>query len=333
MEKLLFGDLGEEKVYEYILSNDKIEAHILNYGGIIKNLIFDGVDVVCGFDTLQDYRTDSSYQGALIGRYANRIRKAEFTMNGKKYKIGKNEGNNHLHGGVEGFNRKIWNVDKASDEAITLSLFSPDGDEGFPASVKAFVTYKLCDTSLCIDYTASSDGDTALNMTNHAYFNLNGCGEGNILDHEIKINADYVTLVDHELLPVKREKVDGTVFDLRSFTKLGQHVDENFKGYDHNFVISDNAPTQSICGHSLKEIAQVSNQRMKMTVYTDQECVQLYAGLSLGGTPIFKNHTKRVNYGAFCLETQVEPDSPNNGKGILRATETYRHTTIYRFEK
>ena len=333
MKKLLFGDLGGEKVYEYILSNDKIEAHILNYGGIIKNLIFDGTDVVCGFDTLEDYIEDTSYQGALIGRYANRIRNAEFTLNGKKYKIGKNEGNNHLHGGIEGFNRKMWSVDEASEEAISLSLFSPDGEEGFPASVKVTVTYRLCDASLCIDYTARSDGDTVLNMTNHAYFNLNGCGKGDVLGHEIKINADYVTLVDRELLPIGRERVDGTVFDLRNFTSLGKHVDGDFIGYDHNFVISDNAPTQNICGYSLKEIAQARNQRIRMTVYSDQECVQLYAGLCLGGAPLFKNQGARVNYGAFCLETQVEPDSPNNNKGILRANETYRHTTIYRFEK
>lgn len=244
-----------------------------------------------------------------------------------------NEGKNHLHGGTEGFNRKMWSVDEASDDAITLSLFSPDGEEGYPANVKVSVTYRICDTALCIDYTASSDADTVLNMTNHAYFNLNGCGEGNILDHEIKINADYVTMVDGELLPIGREKVDGTVFDLREFTKIGKHVDGNFIGYDHNFVISEKVPTQNVYGYSLKEIAQASNKNIKMTLYTDQECVQLYAGLSLGGTPLFKNSAKRVDYGAFCLETQVEPDSPNNGEGILRASETYRHTTIYRFEK
>ena len=333
MKKILFANHEGKEIYEYILSNEKIEAHILNYGGILKNLIIDNTDVVCGFDTLEDYILDTSYQGALIGRYANRIRASKFTLNGKEYNVGKNEGNNHLHGGIVGFNRKVWNVDDVTDSSITLSLFSPDGEEGYPGNVSISVTYKLCDAAICIDYTGKTDADTVLNMTNHAYFNLNGCGNGTILDHELRIDADYYTVVDEELLPVGRARVEATPFDLRKFKAIGKDINDEFIGYDHNFVINENAPTENLCGYSLKKIAVSTNGKLNMSVYTNQTGVQLYAGLTLGGTPIFKGGAARVNYGAFCLETQLEPDSPNHGDGFLRANETYRHVTVYKFDK
>ena len=333
MKKILFANYNGKEIYEYILTNGKIEAHILNYVGILKNLIVDNTDVVCGFDTLEDYQLDKSYQGALIGRYANRIRASKFTLNGKEYTVGKNEGNNHLHGGIIGFNRKVWDVDFVSEDAIALSLISPDGEEGYPGNVSVSVTYKLCDAAICIDYTGKTDADTVLNMTNHAYFNLNGCGVGTILDHELKIDADYVTVVDDELLPVGREKVEGTAFDLRQFKAIGKDINNDFIGYDHNFVINEDAPKEVVCGYSLKKIAEASNGKLNMTVYTDQPGVQLYAGLTLGGTPLFKGGAPRVNYGAFCLETQVEPDSPNHGEGFLRATDTYRPVTVYKVYK
>ena len=331
MKKNLFAMHDGVEIYEYVISNDKIEAHILNYGGILKNLIYKDVDLVCGFDTLEDYVKDSSYQGALIGRYANRIREAKFTLNGKEYNVGKNERGNHLHGGIVGFNRKVWNVDSVSDDSITLSLLSPDGEEGYPGNVSVRVTYKLCDSAICIDYTGKTDEDTVLNMTNHAYFNLNGCGNGTILDHKIKIIADYVTTVDDELLPTGRMEVSGTPYDLRELTPVGKDINEEFAGYDHNYVINDNVQKETVCGYSLKKIAELTNDRILMTVYTDQPCVQLYAGLTLGGEPTFKGAQPRVNYGALCLETQVEPDGPNHGEAFLKPEETYRHTTVYKF--
>ncbi len=333
MKKELFSVYDNKEIYEYILSNGKIEAHILNYGGILKNLIFDGVDVVCGFDTLEDYIKDTSYQGALIGRYANRIREAKFTLNGKEYVVGKNERGNHLHGGIVGFNRRVWSVDNVTDTSITLSLFSPDGEEGYPGNLNVSVTYKLCDTAICIDYTGKSDTDTVLNMTNHSYFNLNGCGNGTILDQKVKINADYVTVVDDELLPIGRVPVTDTPYDLREFKAIGEDINDSFIGYDHNFVINNDLTAESICGYSLCKIAEATNGKINMSVYTDQPDVQLYTGLTLGGEPIFKGGKPRVNYGAFCLETQVEPDGPNHGEGFLRADDTYRQVTVYKFEK
>ena len=333
MEKKFFATYENKEIHEYILSNGNIEAHILNYGGVLKNLIFNGVDVVCGFDTLEDYQKDTSYQGALIGRYANRIREAKFTLNGKEYSVGKNERENHLHGGIIGFNRRVWNVEDVTDTSITLSLFSPDGEEGYPGNLNVSVTYKLCDTAICIDYTGKSDADTVLNMTNHAYFNLNGCGNGTILDQKVKINADYVTVVDDELLPIGRDLVEGTPYDLREFKAIGEDIDDNFIGYDHNFVINKNIPTEDVYGYSLRKIAEATNGKINMSVYSDQNHVQLYTGLTLGGEPIFKGNAPRANYGAFCLETQVEPDSPNHGKGFLLAGDTYKQVTIYKFSK
>jgi aldose 1-epimerase len=333
MEKTLFANYNGAEIYEYIISNGIIEAHILNFGGILKNLFFDGVDVVCGFDTLDDYLADSTYQGARIGRYANRIKRAHFTLNGKEYNVGKNEGRNHLHGGISGFNRKVWSVKEATDTSITLSLFSPDGDEGFPGNLDVTVTYSLNESALCIDYFGRCDSDTVLNMTNHAYFNLNGCGNGTILDHKIKINANFATMVDEELIPTEQIEVTGSAFDLRSPTRIGDRINDDFIGYDHNFVIDTTIPMQDMYGFNVRKIAELANDSITMTVYTDQTDVQLYAGLTLGGEPIFKGGMPRVNYGALCLETQFEPDSPNKNKSILRANELYRHTTLYKFDK
>ena len=335
MKKNLFATYNEKEIYEYIISNDKIEAHILNYGGILKNLIYKDIDLVCGFDTLEDYQKDSSYQGALIGRYANRIREAKFVLNGKEYNVGKNERGNHLHGGIVGFNRKIWNVDSVSDDSITLSLFSPDGEEGYPGNVSVSVTYKLCGSAICIDYTGTTDEETVLNMTNHAYFNLNGCGNGTILEQKIKINADYVTTVDDELLPIGRMEVSDTPYDLREFTPVGKDITEEFAGYDHNYVINENAPKETVCGYELKKIAELTNDKILMTVYTDQPCVQLYTGNFLNDEEHpFKGGYNQSVQTFFCLETQGMPDSMNHESftnGILRPGEVYDYVTEYKF--
>ena len=333
MEKSFFANYNGTEIYEYILKNEHLEAHILNFGGILKNLIYNNTEVVCGFDTLEDYLADTSYQGSLVGRYANRIRNAEFTLNGKKYKVGVNEREkNHLHGGISGFNRKVWNVTDVTDTSITLSHFSPNGDEGYPGNLTVTATYKICGSAISVDYTGKTDADTVLNMTNHSYFNLNGCGNGTVLSHKLKINADQYTVVDSELLPIGRKNVEGTYFDLRDFTEIGKWVGEDFAGYDHNFVLNE-LPAEKICGFSLPKIAEANNGIISMSVYTDQPCVQLYAGVSLGGLPLFRGNSARVNHGAFCLETQFEPDSPNNNAGFLMKDDTYRHTVVYEFQK
>lgn len=332
MNKKLFAVLNGTEINEYILKNEYLEAHILNYGGILKNLIFNNTEVVCGFDTLEDYIKDTSYQGALIGRYANRIRGAEFTLNGKKYKIGANQNKNHIHGGIEGFNRKIWNVENVTDTSITLSLFSPDGDEGFPGNLKVFAKYELCGSAISVSYEGKADADTVLNMTSHGYFNLNGCGNGTILSHKIKINANQYSVTDDEGIPIGRSSVDGTAFDLRSFTEIGKWMGEDFSGYDHNFVIKG-LPNENIAGFSLPKIAEATNGLISMSVYSDQSGVQFYIGTGLEGLPLFRGNAERVNYGAFCLETQFEPDSPNHNEAFLRKEDTYHHTVVYKFEK
>ena len=332
MIKRFFANYDGKEINEYILKNEYLEAHVLNFGGILKNLVFNGTEVVCGFDTLEDYLADKSYQGSLVGRYANRIRNAEFTLNGKKYKVGANERKNHLHGGISGFNRKVWNVLDVTDTSITLSHFSPDGDEGYPGNLTVTATYKICGSAISVDYVGKTDEDTVLNMTNHSYFNLNGCGNGTVLSHKIKINADQYTVVDSELLPIGIQNVEGTCFDLRDFSEIGKWVGDDFAGYDHNFVLRD-LPKEKICDFSLPKIAEANNGIISMSVYTDQPCVQLYAGVSLGGRPLFRGNSERVNHGAFCLETQIEPDSPNNNAGFLKKDDTYRHTVVYEFKK
>ena len=334
MEKKLFATYEGKEINEYILKNEFIEAHIINFGAILKNLIFEGVEVVCGFDTFEDYLTDTSYQGSIVGRYANRIKGAEFSLNGKTYKLSLNEKarNNLLHGGFSGFNRKVWNVENASSDSVTLSLFSPDGDEGFPANLNVKVTYKIDGSAIAIDYEATPDADTVIGMTNHSYFNLNGCSNGTVHSQKIRINADEYSAVDKNLIPVGHRSVENTPFDLRELTEIGKWVGEDFSGYDHNFILNESEKV-NIAGFSLPLAAEATNDKITLSVYTDQPCVQIYAGVALGGTPLFRNNGERVNHGAFCVEAQIEPNSPNMNQGFIKGGETYRQTTVYKLSK
>ena len=323
-----FGKLDTgATVYEYTLKNADAEVSVITFGGIVRKFTVFDRDIVGGYDNIEGYLADDSHQGGLIGRVANRVAGAKFVMDGKEYNLPKNDGENCLHGGV-GFDRRIWSVKEASDESILLYLRSEDMEEGFPGAVDVEVRYTLDGTALKIEYSAIPDGKTPIALTNHSYFNLNGLG-GTILEHTVEIFADRYTEVGDDLIPNgNRPNVKGTVFDLTRPTKIGKHVGCDFIGYDHNFIL---CPTEYENGLGLA--ARVAGDDLKMSVYTDQPGVQFYIGNFLGGKPDFKGGTKRVLHGAFCLETQTEPNCINHGVGFYDKGQRYTHTTVYKIEK
>jgi aldose 1-epimerase len=332
MEKKLYGTLptGEE-VYLYTLKSDKALVNIMTRGGTIVNFKAFGTDIVGGFDDLATYLEDTSHQGALIGRVANRVADATFTMDGKQYKLPENDHGNCLHGG-DGYDHKIWNVLDYTDTSITLEYNSFDGEEGFPSALNVKVTYVLDGASLLIDYTATPEGKTPIALTNHAYFNLDGFG-GTIEDHVALIYADRYTEVNEKLIPNgNRPSVVGTPFDFTEPHTIGERCGADFIGYDHNFIL---APTEyaTLFGKKLGLCADVKGKKLGMKVYTDQPGVQFYIGNFLGNGPAFRGNTKQVFHGAFCLETQTEPDCINHGIGFYDKGEVYKHTTVYAVEE
>ena len=325
MEPKLFGTLPDHTdVYQYVLKNSEIEVRILNYGGIITDFICHGRNIVCGFETLQDYLTDDSYQGALIGRFANRIAGASFTLNGKTYHVGQNEKGNTLHGGHKGFDKRVFGVKEATEDTLVLYRTSPDGEEGYPGNLSLRATYSIKGNALTISYAAITDADTPVSITNHSYFNLAGIGTS-VLDFNACIPADHYTDVDADLIPTgKRLPVANTPYDLRSPRPIGDMEG----GYDTNFVLSkDPASTEPTLA------ATVSGGGLTLSIHTTQPCVQFYTACVLTGEPAFRGGVKKAPFTAFCLETQEEPDAPNHGGAILRAGEAYAHTTVYRIEK
>ena len=341
MDRKLFGilDTGAE-VYEYTLKNDAAEVAIITYGAAVRKFTVFDRDIVGGYDTLADYIADDSHQGGVIGRVANRIGGAAFSMDGKSYSLPKNDGNNCLHGGV-GFDRRVWDVVEYEDmdkpenygtESITLTYTSKDGEEGFPSELAVAVCYTLKDTSLQISYVAIPLGKTPISLTNHAYFNLNGFG-GDVLSHTAEIFADSYTSVGDDLIPDgKTPSVDGTALDFIEPHKIGERLGGNLSGYDHNYIL---APKEHIMLGSIKLAlgARVSGDDLIMSVYTDRPGIQFYTGNFLGGKPDFKGGIKRIKHGAFCLETQTEPDGIERGIGFFSEGEIYSHNTLYKIER
>lgn len=332
------------KVERFTLKNSKgMEASILTYGGIVQTLKTPDrngnfADVALGFNSLDEYMKPNPYFGAIVGRYGNRIGKGRFKLNGKEYKLATNNGENHLHGGVNGFNKRVWDgTEGAGKNVLELSYTSKDGEEGYPGALSVRVTYTLTeDNELKIDYSATTDKDTVVNLTNHSYFNLKGAGEGDILDHEVQINADKFTPVDKGLIPTGELKpVEGTPFDFRTPTKIGARVNEKDPqlgyggGYDHNFVLNGAQGILSLAAR----VMEPSLGRV-MEVHTTEPGLQFYIGNFLDGTLTGKdNKVYRKRYG-FCMETQHFPDSPNKPQFpsvALRPDGTYRSTTVYRF--
>jgi aldose 1-epimerase len=328
----------------YTLRNGQgAEARICTYGGIVVSLRVPDRegrmgDVVLGYDTLAEYIKENPYFGSLIGRYGNRIAKGRFTLDGKEYSLAVNNGPNHLHGGLKGFDKVVWRARAYESEqgpALELSYLSADGEEGYPGNleVKAVYTWRE-DNTLRLDYTATTDQPTVVNLTQHSYFNL--AGRGDILGHEVMINASRFTPVDETLIPTGELRlVDGTPFDFRKPTAIGARInraDEQLKfgnGYDHNWVI--NNPTGQL---ELQARVYEPTSGRVLEVLSTEPGLQFYSGNFLDGTITGKGGTKYEFRHGFCMEPQHFPDSPNQPNFpsvVLRQGQTYRNTIMYRF--
>ena len=329
MKREIFGYTKSGEAVEIVtLSNEVCELKIMTRGATIVSFKPFGVDVIGGYDDLGSYEADTgSYQGATVGRVANRVGGASFTMDGAIYMITDNDNGNCLHGG-DGFSFKLWSIDDLSEDSVTMSYFSPDGEEGFPAGLFTKVTFTLRESAVIINYHATPDGRTPIALTNHSYFNLDGFG-GLIDDHLMMINADSYTEVGDDLIPTgERPYVKGSAFDFRSAKKIGEEFGKSVDGYDHNFIICP-----KICDYNevfdLPLVASATNGKLQLNVYTDQPGVQFYSGNFLGGEPDFRGGVKRIKHGAFCLETQTEPNCINHGIGFYDVGEIYEQTTVY----
>jgi aldose 1-epimerase len=331
----------------YVLTNKSgAEAAITNYGGAVVSLKVPDrsgklADVVLGYDTADGYVNDKSYFGALVGRYGNRIGHAQFVLDGKTYTLAKNNGENSLHGGIAGFNKALWTarmLPAKDGQSLELSYLSKDGEEGFPGDLKVTVTYTLTDANaLKIDYSATTEKKTVVNLTNHSYFNLAGQGAGDILGHLLTIQADKFTPVDSGLIPTgELRDVRGTPFDFRKSTAIGARIDrdeEQLKlggGYDHNFVLRRSAGV----GESLAaRVVEPASGRV-LEVWTTEPGVQFYTGNFLDGKTVGKGGITYPKRSAFCLETQHFPDSPNQPKfpsAVLNPGDRYHTITTYKF--
>jgi len=347
LKREYFGKAPDGTVaYVYTLKNHSgMEARITNYGGIVVSLLVPDKngkpgDIVLGYDSLADYINDSPYFGALIGRYGNRIAKGKFTLDGVAYKLATNNGPNHLHGGLKGFDKVVWNVDDKKSvpgHSLVLTYLSKDGEEGYPGNLSVKVTYTVTeDNELKIEYVATTDKPTVVNLTHHSYFNLSGPGKGNILQHELMINADRFTPVDSTLIPTgELRSVKDTPFDFMKLTEIGSRInnaDQQMRfggGYDHNFIL-----IKTKKGHNLAAQVYEKNSGRIMEVYTTEPGIQFYSGNSLDGRSLGKGGVKYEHRSGFCLETQHFPDSPNKPQfpsTVLRPGEKYSSTTIYRF--
>ena len=331
MDKRFFGKFPNgEDVYFYRLTDGTTTAEIMEYGAAIVSLCpFGDVDVVGGFDTLEAYTQDTSNQGAIVGRVANRIENACFELNGKTYQLADNDNGNCLHGGV-GFRHRLWKVVDYTENSITLSYLSPDGEDGFPANLQIDVSYTLKDAAIIISYTATPDGKTPIALTNHAFFNLDGFG-GDIKEHTVQIWADSYSEVNDKLIPTENHpNVIGTPLDLRLPKKVGEDFSPTFDGYDHNMILFPKFHKE-FNNKKIGLAARVENQKMIMQVYTDQPGLQFYTGNFLGNGPDFKGNIPQIRQGALCLEAQTEPNCINHGEGIYEKDQVYKQLTVYEF--
>ncbi|MCI0392075.1 MAG: galactose mutarotase [Acidobacteria bacterium] len=346
LKKEVFGKTADGQSVElYTLTNaNGLEARIITYGGIVVSLKTPDRkgqmdDIVLGFDSLDEYLKGHPFFGTLTGRYANRIAKGRFTLNGVEYKLATNNGPNHLHGGVKGFDKAVWKarqVPAKDGVALELAHLSKDGDEGYPGNLTAIVVYTLTDKNeLKIDYSATTDKDTVINLTNHSYFNLAGQGSGDILNHQVTINARSFTPVDSTLIPTgELRSVKDTPFDFTQPAAIGARVNQDEEqlkfgqGYDHNFVINGQTGV-------LRQAAKVSDPvtGRVMEVLTTEPGVQLYIGNFLREMKGKAGKVYNRRHG-FCLETQHFPDSPNKPSfpsSVLKKGGRYQTTTVFKF--
>lgn len=339
-----FGKTPEgEPVHIFTLTNKTgMEVRAINYGGIITHLRVPDrrgtlADVVLGFDTLEPYVKGHPFFGAIVGRYGNRIGRAQFTLNGQTYRLAANDGPNHLHGGIRGFDKMVWTAEPLAN-GVAFTRTSPDGEEGYPGTLTIRVAYTLTDGNmLTVEYQATTDKATPINLTQHSYFNLAGHDAGDVLGHEVWIGADRFTPVDSTLIPTgELASVQGTPFDFRKPTAIGARIDQPSeqikfgRGYDHNWVLNRQP------GDTLQRAARVIEPRSGRTldVSTTEPGVQFYTGNFLDGTVTGKGGAIYRHRGGFCLETQHFPDSPNKPQfpsTILEPGGTYRTRTAFTF--
>jgi len=342
VSKQAAGTADGQPVDLYTLQDGKITVKILTYGGTVQSIEAPDrngktANIVLGFDGLDGYvqTGNKPYMGAIIGRYANRIAGGTFQLNGKTYHVPKNDGDNALHGGLNGFNKKVW-TSTETENGVELKYVSKDGEEGFPGNLTTTVRYTLKGNELRIDYTATTDADTVLNLTNHSYFNLKGQGNGDILGHAMKINAHRYTPVDKNLIPTgELAPVAGTPFDFLEPTAIGARIDADneqlklARGYDQNWVLEGDGKKVIVAA----EAYEPTTGRV-LEVLTDQPGIQFYTGNFLDGSVTGTDGKVYKKRYAFCLETQHYPDSPNHPKfptTELKPGQTFRSTTVYRF--
>ena len=338
-----YGTVDGKPVYLFTLSNKNgITFKITNYGGIITHILVPDKngkmgDIALGYDSLKGYLEATPYFGAIVGRYANRIAKGRFVLDGKSYQLAVNNGNNTLHGGIKGFDKVVWEASESSDSAgvsLILSYLSKDGEEGYPGNLSVKVTYTLSNKD---EFTtlieATTDKATPVNLCNHSYFNLSEC-DTNILGHLLTINADRFTVVNDELIPTgELRPVTGTPMDFTTSHLIGQRIDQvpgaPPGGYDHNYVLLKNSSEQGLAA-----ILEDPVSGRRLDILTTQPGVQFYSGNFLDGTITGKGGKKYQKHWGLCLETQHFPDSPNQTKfpnTILKPGEKYSETTVYKF--
>ncbi len=342
LKKMDFGKTDDGTPIElYTLSNGRLTVKVMTFGAIVTEIHApdrDGKpgDVVLGFESLDGYLAGHPFFGAATGRFANRIAKGQFTLDGKTYQLPVNNGPNTLHGGLKGFDKRVWKAEDASGPAgpaVRMTYLSPDGEEGFPGNLKVAITYTVTDDdALRIDYEATTDKATPVNLTNHSYFNLSGPGSGTILDHEVMIDSDRYTAVDETFIPTgELAPVKDTPLDFNKPTPIGTRIDQlkgEPGGYDHNYVLKGDGKTPALAAR----VRDPKTGRV-LEMHTTEPGVQFYTGNFLDGSVKGKGavYAKRTG---FCLEAQHFPDSVHHEdfpSTILRPGETYRQTTIYKF--
>ena len=345
--KAPFGQTSDGQAVDlYTITNaNGLEMQVTNYGGLITSLRVPDKegnlgDVALGYDALDGYLEQNPFFGALVGRYGNRIAGAQFTLDDSTYTLAANNGPNHIHGGVKGFDKRVWQAEPFEDETgagLVLTYTSPDGEEGYPGTLETRVTYTLTDQNeLAFDYHATTDKATPVNLTQHTYFNLAGHGAGDILDHEIMLNASGYTPVDSALIPLGAvAPVEDTPFDFTESTAIGLRIDDDHEqlgragGYDHNFVLDGEAGEMKLAAR----VTEPTSGRV-MEVRTTEPGVQFYTGNFLDGSIAGKDGAVYEKRTGFCLETQHFPDSPNQPdfpSTILRPDEEYTSRTVFTF--
>jgi aldose 1-epimerase len=344
IKKESFGKTKDgTEVQLYTLSNEKgMQVKITNYGATVTTILTPDKqgkagDVVLGFDSMEGYQSPAytksgPYFGAAIGRYGNRIAKGKFTLDGKEYTLATNNGANHLHGGIVGFDKVIWTAEEAGSNALKFSYVSKDGEEGYPGTLTTTVTYTLTDDNeLKIDYEATTDKATPVNLTNHSYFNLAAGAAADALQHVVTLHADRYTVVDESLIPTgELRPVAGTVMDFTKPTAIGARITQVAGGgYDHNYVLRDTTGTMKLAA----TVYEPTSGRV-MEVHTTEPGIQFYSGNFLDGSLTGKGNTGYKKHYGFCLETQHFPDSPNQPSfpsTILQPGDTFKSSTIYKF--